>query len=742
MKKNLLIIALSILMPSLFAQNKDLTYKQKAAEIQKQIWDVNSPSFVPNTVPTSLANESAVVIARSFDMQRIAGGRIKYMIVTAASVPRVVTETTFREKVKINDKSALEKYSKIEYKKTADKSVSFGLGKIVDVQSTYIGIKIIKPDGNSQIVNPDEEVLIKNETSGKEGKVAVPGLQIGDVIDYYISKISTTEDQEKILNDSDFFLYLADEYPIINYHMSFQFNKKMQLSYLSANGAPEFVKTTNADGDQILNLDMKNIPKYKNNLWTSPARQQPYITLRAFYESKYNNALMGVSNDRGNPNASPLVNALTMLKETAFNEALNPIFEAPHDYLKKYYGGNKAINAAPLDSTMSVLYDGWRFSVFCTYNGKDFDMTDKKHASAKSVIASVNMSKILSKMDIDHEILIVASRNSNSLQNYLSAGDFDAIIKIIADKPFYMSFNNVVTHFNEIPAKFQGEKAISLKPEKGKKNKFIEGETVIPVIGADENFLYEQVNVSLMPDNKQKVKIQRTLKLAGAMRHQEQLRFLLFEDIDLAFTAKFKEDDLSKRLSVNYSKAIKNNYFTAFSEARADMKSHFIKEIEEDYEQEPKLLANFKVINPALEKSNPVFEYTGTFVLDNYSKKTGENYIIDFGKLIGSDTKLDDEERKRNVDVYMPAARTIKYDINFTIPKGYKLTGIEELNMNKSNKAGSFTSMASLTKDVLSVNIKKVYKNNFEKAADWPLLVEMLDATYDLSIKKVLIEKL
>jgi hypothetical protein len=643
--------------------------------------------------------------------------------------------------VKINDKAALEKYSTIEYNKKIDKSKSYGIGKIVNFQNTYIGIKITKPDGKEQIISPDEEVLIKNEAKNQQGKLAVPGLQTGDIIDYYISTASVTEDPAQINKDSDFFLYLADEYPILSYHLGFQYNKKTQLSYVSANGAPQFIKTTNADGDQILTLDFKNIPKYNDLLWTSPARQYPYIALHTMYESKYNNALMGVKNENKDKKLSNLDNDLVFMKENAYNEVYNPIYTRPQDYLKKYFDSKKALKAAPLDSSMSALYDAWRYSAFCFYNGKDFDMDDKKYSTARSLSNAVDMSRMLADMEIDHELLIVGARNSNSLQNYLQGGDCDGLIKINGSKPLYMCFDDVVTHFNEIPAKYQGEEAISLKParESAKKYTFKQGKAIIPVSSADENLLHEQVNVSLLPDN-QKVKIKRTVKQSGSMRHASQLNFLLFEDIDKAFTAKFKEDNIEKRLSI-YPKTVKNNYLAAFAEARTQAKVKFTNEIKVDYDQEPKLLSDYRVINSAVYSSKPVFEYTSSFVMDNYIKKAGNHYILEVGKLIGTDTKLTDEERNRKIDVYMPAARTIKYDINFTIPKGYKVSGIDELKIQKDNKAGSFTSTASVNNDVLTVSVNRVYKNNFEKVSNWPLLVDILDATHAFSTQKVLLEK-
>lgn len=741
MKKFLLLITLIGFTTNLFAQ-KELTYKQKAAELQKLIWGTKTPAFANNQVPADLANESAVIIARSFDMQRSSNGRIKYMIITAASVTRAVTNTTFREKVKINDKAALEKFSTIEYNKKIDKTKSYGLMKIANSFSTYIGIKITKPDGTEQIVNPDEEVLLKNDVKDQQGKLAVAGLQVGDIIDYYINTSSISEDMEQINNDNTYFFYLADEYPILDYHLVFQFNKKTTLSYLSANGAPEFVKTTNADDDQILTLDMKNISKKKSQLWASSARQFPYITLKGYYSSKYNNALMGVKTGKQDDRLSKLDQTINFMKDYSFNEVTNPIYTDPLDLLKKYFGNKKALKAAPVDSVAKVLYEAWRYSIFTSYDGKEVNMSEYKYNRAKSIFNTINMSRILTELDIDYEILIVGSRNSNTLANYFDDGDFDALIRIYGSKPLYMCFDDMVTHFNEIPAKFQGEEAITLRPKRqnAKNYSFTQGKSSIPISVAKENLLDLKLNVSLLVENMQKVKIERTVKETGSMRHDDQLKFLLVDELDNLFTAKFDGQNYTKRLSTSFSKKVARDYQAAFDQVRSEMKTQFTSEIHGEYDQEPQQLTDYKITNAALESTNPTFEYTGTFVVDNLVKKAGGNYILEVGKLIGNTYKLEDDARERKIDVYMSAARTVKYTVNFSIPKGYKLTGMEELTISKKNQAGSYTSTGSISNKILTINIERRYEHNFEKATDWPLLVELLDAAQLFNSKKVLIE--
>jgi hypothetical protein len=58
--------------------------------------------------------------------------------------------------------------------------------QVYNISETYIGVKIISSDSSENIINTDEEVLIKNEKDNKIGKLAIPGLEVGDILDYYI----------------------------------------------------------------------------------------------------------------------------------------------------------------------------------------------------------------------------------------------------------------------------------------------------------------------------------------------------------------------------------------------------------------------------------------------------------------------------------------------------------------------------------------------------------------------------
>lgn len=736
MKKPLLLFSFLITIgTTLYAQ----TYNEKAAEIQKMVWGSPTPEFSLKDVPEKYANESAVILAQSYTMQRTSNLKFKFMIITAGVANRVTKISTLHERVKINDKSALERYSTLEYQKKLDKSQSFLLAKMNDVHNTYIGAKIIKPNGQETTVNTGEEVLLKNTGKDQKGKLAIPGLQVGDILDYYLSSDDLSENaMEDSYKKNDQIYVLADEYPVLNYSLYFQFNSKTSVFYIPANGAPKLEESILPNGDLVFKMSKKDLPKYQSQKWVSVYRQYPYIEISNAAKSKmmtYNNPAARSGGLTDNKE----------LFEKFFSEVDNPIDEEPKKILKDYFDSKKNLKAAPLDSSMKILYDAWKLHVFGSFDKDDVnDLSALNYRTAKGTVATINMSRILTDMDIPHEVLLVCSRDNSSLDNVYNFSDLDAVIRIgNGNKPLYMCFDDAFTHFNEIPAKFQGEKAISLVPKRKSAARYVfdEMNTTIPMVAADKNFIDEQLQISLLADM-QKVKVQRLVKQAGYMRHADQKNLLSAMDTDNGLMELVKGEPLAKRLSKNpETKKSADAFLAGMGKSLVEVRKSFMEEAKGQFDQEPAQISDYKVINPAIENSKPVFEYTSTVVLNNLVKKAGNSYIIDAGKLAGSFVQLNEKDRKRTLDIYMPVARSFKYTLNITIPQGYKATGVEELNAKKVNKTGSFTSAATVKGNVLNIMVTRVYNNNFEKAADWPLVAELVDAAFAFNNQKVLLEK-
>jgi hypothetical protein len=123
-------------------------------------------------------------------------------------------------------------------------------------------------------------------------------------------------------------------------------------------------------------------------------------------------------------------------------------------------------------------------------------------------------------------------------------------------------------------------------------------------------------------------------------------------------------------------------------------------------------------------------------------KIAGDNLLISVPGLIGDQMFVSQDERKREVDAYMGFPRSIRNVINFTIPAGYKVVGIQNLNMNIDNEVGTFAVQATADGNNLNILVKKHYKKMTVKKESWPKLLDMLDAAFNFSQKRVLLKKI
>jgi hypothetical protein len=150
----------------------------------------------------------------------------------------------------------------------------------------------------------------------------------------------------------------------------------------------------------------------------------------------------------------------------------------------------------------------------------------------------------------------------------------------------------------------------------------------------------------------------------------------------------------------------------------------------------------YEVTEEGLQHRSPPFAMKQQFTLDGLVKKAGNNYIVDFGKLITGQIELTTEQRTRSYDINMSYARTVAYQVTVNIPEGYKVEGIENLSKSVINDAGSFVSTTKQEGNSLVLTVRKCYNHAYEPAASWPKMIAFLDAAADFNKQKVLLKKI
>jgi hypothetical protein len=196
------------------AQSKDVAkYRKESEEMRKQVWAWDKPQFKVKEIPAQYANASKVIIARHTDLTADSKSKLAfYGFGFGAKKEQSITEVV-REIVKINDKSAVGEYSELSFTQFQKSSGFFASEKT----TSYVGVRVIKSDGGIKEINADDIVLTKDESAEKKAKVAIPDLQPGDILDYFIA---TEESMTNSFGNRPYMITLFEDAPVLSLSFS------------------------------------------------------------------------------------------------------------------------------------------------------------------------------------------------------------------------------------------------------------------------------------------------------------------------------------------------------------------------------------------------------------------------------------------------------------------------------------------------------------------------------------------
>lgn len=703
-------------------------YKKRILEIKDEVWGWDMPAFKKRTVPDEYKNESAVVLAKHVDLRTFDDDH--------------EIHRTVRVLVKINDKAALETYSDFTFNQYELEK----MGTVLDpfdrfTTMNYIGVRIFKPDGTMREIYSDEAVVtVVDRYSKKERKLAIPDLQVGDLVEYFVRTeryvIHTNAYTEELF-------VLGDEEPVMEYSVHVEAWKKVfALEYLSMNGAPDFKEKT--DGRMMeLDLLVRNIPPQPVKLWMNPFRQIPMVRLhlcigiRKEMEGRRKEGTI-----YRNPNARKVrgesKTSLERSRDYASKLTL-PFLDEVTRQIKEY---KKEHENATEEELASYIYYLVRYMGLYRVKPLDDILVDQRrnYSRFNEQFFLVYVNYLLVKNKIAADFVMVTPRYGPSQDQIFDTDDYNVVLKTTGKKPMFMSAEGIFSNTHYIPSQYEGQKGPVVHGENGK-GMFEEED--IALSPASQNKQTEHYKISFSKSDLQQLEIERNSSVIGHFKMDVQKSLLLFEDYyeeerkALGIKQSFMEEFADSRKN----KALAEEYRNAFDKARKDVKTAFLTEIQEQFDKAPESLDNYKILKMGLRHTDPELAYTTSFKMNGFMKKAGNNYILDAGKLIGSQMSVKTSQRERKADVHMPFARMFEYNMELNIPAGYTVEGADKLVRNVDNEWGSFIVTTNSKDGKLLIQVKKVYKNAIVPAAKWPMLLQMIDSAEEFQQQKILLKK-
>jgi len=730
MKKIIFLVLISnIFAVCLFGQKKS----QK--EIRTSFWNADDPYQSVVDIPEKWANESAVIIYQEFNYHFRNNRKLLYY-----------TEST-RRRIKLLDKSAIEDYSEFSFseKFKVEKGFSKKGGR------AFAGFKVIKSNGKEVLIDLKDAVEVKNEGSEVMKKIAIPDLQIGDIIDYFYYIYEPFEARGTHVFDP-VISQLGGPYPIMKQKMEFNTGSSFYINFNSINGAPA-LKSIPSDDDKevIYQLIDEDREKYERIRWFYPRRVVPSIKFQVSLARKEKskarlNAFLGEKREIKQSisekdlidyydrryHCTPTYDAKYIKKSRRVAAALKKKDKAT--VIREAYYYLRYDNLLSKLEPFQFLEEGFILGLPFSY-GNFMDEDD--------FINTMGYFLIEQKMDFD--IILALSRSISTAEELLMPEEVTPLIRVNLPEPIYLSHFNLHSNPGYYSYYLEGSESLLIELNKNKEydmTKVIP--FTMPISKPEDNQSLNEINVSFTDNILGELKVDRKVVLKGYNKTENQFDLLIFDDILPKEYEYYKVSPYIQRAEIKKKKKpkIKEKLALIAEKNREEQKKAFEKNAKADFDIPIKTYDDFEILNQGRLAIGESMVFTDKMELESLTKKAGKNYLFEVGKLIGGQVAIAEDEHPRSQDIFMPYPRSYRNEITVAIPTGYSVEGLDKLNQTVKNETGGFIATAKMEGQNLIISTNKFYNHNFEKAAQWENMTKFLEAAYDYTQTKVLLKKL
>ncbi len=679
----------------------DSKFQKKAAE---KVWAERNDMFDASIeIPDSIRNGASAVFIADYYRVLAQYEQVRNLYRETSRTRRTRWN---RRMVKLFDQMAIEEFSEHEFGnrvRLASENYTFG------GSDNAFGARIHKPDGSVVDVDLTKAVAVTEGKKGKEkdamsNKVAIPGLEPGDVLEYF----DYNEEWVDELDLPAVNIIPFDDYSVMHLVIDAEFSPQITAEYRCFNDfyAPE--RGVTPKGNNNLTLDLKNIGTLSDKLFLRELRQLPFLSI---------NTLNNTSPYRFYP-ASLRQGGLygNIAPGTIYRDIKNAITAVRYEddlvkKVKRIYGDFKKNNP---DAGSRQLADAcWLAAVYA-------NKTDKEGGYSDYALA-VMMADLMNKLKISDQearIAFVNSRNSVATRQIMSwrQPDFGVLLEgvlYLPDGAYYMAPGEVQGDYQgETGASFPGERSaitVSTMPD----------EFTVPVSKSHNNRLTVTGTIDVDVDEA-KASGDISLTATGA------IKYIPGKIVDPITWYRHVEDYLGipekQRVTLSSTDPV------ALRKLIDEAYSAFFRVI---VSPEAKIDTAF-VVQPGSIPSAPETMVNATFSLDECVAEAGNDVLLQVGKFFADNTRIDGKQRERQLDAFETSPYQIAYDITFRIPEGYKVdeASLEAIKTMVSNKYGSYYSEAELSDGGnVVVHVRERYNTYVIPAEDWEQFLQVMDAS-------------
>lgn len=715
-QKLLLVVFLTFLSSKGFAQDDEDTFSparlEAIARNMKPVWEDADPDFAVTTVPAKWKEESGVILIQKtrFSFDKDANKLAVYEIT--------------RRRILLNDRDAVNIYS----------SFYFRIGSAND----GAGIKIIKANGSVQDVSLRNAVYVEDNNSvpttfapyiGKAStyydksksrviffKVAVPDLDPGDIIDYgTIFYDDNTVKKMSFIEFDPIYFVCNREYPVLSQKFEIDTDNNSFVNSKSTMGAPPFKETGNPNAEY--SWEDRNREKMPDTRWVNSLVDLPAVKFQIVFSRSENRSDLFIG-DRGElkQNISPQELAKKM------NNLYNRLDGSYYFNMAKAY-------------LKQIDYTGLREDDFIqkTY----YILRHMSHYRASGFSSELFASCFTQCLDlrkIPYDLIVTTPLTLTRPEDIIFRTEPEWMVRV---KDKYIFNATVFSNPYDFREEYLGTTAYIITLGKNPAATPV----TLPGTRPDDNMVTNTITATI-DTAARSMMVQQQKAITGMSKRFYNVQALVHTTaLDDDHRSYGGEDDVRAGMKG----ATLESYEEKLRERKREDKTRkleYMKEALEDEFENISAYHEFTLNSDGRTWRKQELNFTSKFELGDMLKKAGDNILVSVPALTGRQLFIPQDERERELDAWMGFPRSLRNIISFTIPAGYKVVGLQNLNMNIDNDAGTFAVQASVEGNTLNILVKKNYKHAVVKKENWGKFLEMLDAAFNFSQKKVLLKKI
>lgn len=660
----------------------------------KKMWAVQPTGFNPKAeIPDSLVGDAPAVNIAVYYYCKASRDKVDeigngYVAPITMMLGESDIEFVERRMVKILDAGALEDLTEFTF--DADIYHPLEAGITAFLTENAFGTRIHKPDGNIVYVDMKNTLT---ETVGKKGKdavvhkIAIPGLEVGDVLEYFYFR------HLYFLGNSgiDRRMELFSEYPTISMVIETSLDPALTTEFRTFNGVESVEKMgIDLNKNDVYMWEFHNLPAFGKPQFCSVSRQMPFVGMRI----RDNISKLYTPTLKSSRNPGVYMNLVTPVYLNETSEVIAGLKIPPEDIKKAMEILNNYLKNHPDADKNAVVDAAWYSMVYAAYfSEKNYDQFDMA-AFFKDVLDKLQLS-------VPSSIAIASPRdevNIDEIMSYKEAQPF-----VLVGNRFFMVSENMSLAPGELPVEYAGEKYYTMEGKRNaiysKQNFFSAG---FPKSKGGANTRNDTINISIPDTESSELKVRFSSERTGSGK--EIGRAIVYPEDYINSIESFLEIPEKIRGKHKYdtaaNKEIKKKALEAIAKSLLD---------DTDVKVEKSEVTSFGNI-PGKDK----LSYNIDFTADGLLTPAGDELILNIGAFAGgSQSVIKNEEKPRKISIFTDGPYLKKKVITIEIPEGYKVdpADLAQLNCNVANQCGLFYVHASLNEETGNIRLDVNHRN-------------------------------